>query len=553
MLTVSGLWAQAPNQFSYQTVLRNSEGEPLAGKDFTINAEILSGSVSGLPVFTESHQVTSNSAGQVSLIVGSVEDISTVSWQNGPFFLQISANSKIIEIRQLISVPFAKYTTEASIAGTLDYTSLTGTPDFSTWDKDSSDDFDGAFNSLRMWSVANNHLYYNEGNINIQTSESTPAVEALNINGAVLYNGAAADTVPGALFYDPAGNGSFRFFDNNGDMKVLGTGTITFDDPDPGSGNFVTYSNVIWKNRTAIGEKAHAGYDFKDNVMVFAEDSQRVYFYDTSNSGSFPSGDWQFRFNDLEQGGKNYFALFDSTHQSTPVMINSGITHDALFVDANGNAGFGTNTPSREADVAGNVAATLFSGNGTALTGISGGSGQPENTGSTTIGADSDENGTGDIIFETANQPRMSIQNGGSVKIGSNDPAEADLDASGLNATVQGMEVTGGVQTETLLAFTTTFTNPASNTFTFDAAIPGEVVFFDSAIGPLTITGFMNGEAGQRLTIVNKGTDAVTFQASFVETQRLVTLGFSSIALHQYDSATFIFNGNQWNCLEVIQ
>jgi hypothetical protein len=553
ILTISGLWAQAPDQFSYQIIVRDSQGQPLAGQTLTMDVNVLSGSISGPSVFSESHQVTSTSSGQVSLMVGSVNDLSTIAWENGPFFLQVSANGQPVETRQLLSVPYAKHTMKASQVPTLDYTNLMGTPDFSNWDKDPTDDFDGEFNSLlNMWSKKDNHLYYNKGNINIQSSNFTPEDEALNVNGAILYNGAATDTVPGALFFDPAGNGSFRFFDNNGMVKVLGTGTITFNDPDPVSGNVVKTSDIIWKNRLNLGENAYPGYDFKDNVMALAGDSLRIYFYDTSSTGAFPTTDWQFRFNDLENGGDNYFAIYDSTYQTTPVKISAGTTSNAIFIDTNGDVGFGINIPSQKADVAGNVAATSFVGDGSALTGISGGTSQIENTGSTTIGADSDNNGSGDIIFETANQSRLAIQNAGKIKIGSNDPAEADLDASGLNSTMEDLEVSGEIQAASKITLTTTITNPTNASYTFDAAIPEEVVFFDSAIGAINISGFMNGVDGQRVTIVNKGANTVTIQP-FGGGQLIFTLGFTSLPLSQYDSATFIFNRDKWNCLEVIQ
>jgi len=148
ILTISGLWAQAPDQFSYQIIVRDSQGQPLAGQTLTMDVNVLSGSISGPSVFSESHQVTSTSSGQVSLMVGSVNDLSTIAWENGPFFLQVSANGQPVETRQLLSVPYAKHTMKASQVPTLDYTNLMGTPDFSNWDKDPTDDFDGEFNSL---------------------------------------------------------------------------------------------------------------------------------------------------------------------------------------------------------------------------------------------------------------------------------------------------------------------------------------------------------------------------------------------------------------------
>jgi Bacterial Ig domain len=61
----------------------------------------------------------------------------------------------------------------------------------------------------------------------------------------------------------------------------------------------------------------------------------------------------------------------------------------------------------------GQVAATSFSGNGAGLTGIGTGTGGVINTGSTTVGADSDADGVGKISLQTAGVERLGITSDG--------------------------------------------------------------------------------------------------------------------------------------------
>ncbi|MGH9872344.1 MAG: hypothetical protein ACRD9S_07745 [Pyrinomonadaceae bacterium] len=67
--------------------------------------------------------------------------------------------------------------------------------------------------------------------------------------------------------------------------------------------------------------------------------------------------------------------------------------------------------------VNGNVTATAFVGSGAGLTGIGSGTGGVINTGSTTIGADSDSDGVGVIDLQTRVTTRLRVLNGGDVEI----------------------------------------------------------------------------------------------------------------------------------------
>lgn len=92
--------------------------------------------------------------------------------------------------------------------------------------------------------------------------------------------------------------------------------------------------------------------------------------------------------------------------------------------------------------VTGNVTATAFIGNGAGLTGIAAGTGGVENTGSTTVGADSDSNGVGVVALQTRATTRLQIENDGTISIAN------DLVIAGASADAKNLDLTGRQEIE---------------------------------------------------------------------------------------------------------
>lgn len=118
-LMLNGVYSQAPQSFKYQSVARNSEGEPIVNGNIGLRISIRDQSATGTIVYQETHVVTTNSFGLFSISVGEGTSVSstfsTISWGSGSKFLEVEAdfaggsNYTSLGASQLLSVPYALY------------------------------------------------------------------------------------------------------------------------------------------------------------------------------------------------------------------------------------------------------------------------------------------------------------------------------------------------------------------------------------------------------------------------------------------------------------
>ena len=131
LLFSSLLFAQSPQSFTYQSVIRNASNQLVSNSSIGTKISILQGSVTGSIVYSETHQASTNSNGLLSLVIGAgtVQNgtFSTINWGNGPYFIKTESdltggtNYTLTGTQQLMSVPYALY---AETAGT----AVNGTP-----------------------------------------------------------------------------------------------------------------------------------------------------------------------------------------------------------------------------------------------------------------------------------------------------------------------------------------------------------------------------------------------------------------------------------------
>ena len=84
--------AQAPQKFSYQTVVRNASNQLLVGQTVGIKISILQGNANGSAVYAETHTPQTNANGLATLEIGGGTLLSgnfaSINWANGPFFVK---------------------------------------------------------------------------------------------------------------------------------------------------------------------------------------------------------------------------------------------------------------------------------------------------------------------------------------------------------------------------------------------------------------------------------------------------------------------------------
>ena len=116
-------FSQAPEKFSYQSVIRRTNNDLVVNQNVRVKISILQGTISGTAVYVEDHTTSTNSNGLVSLSIGGGNNISgsfsAINWEIGPYFVKMEAdptggtNYTVSGTSQLLSVPYALYAKSA--------------------------------------------------------------------------------------------------------------------------------------------------------------------------------------------------------------------------------------------------------------------------------------------------------------------------------------------------------------------------------------------------------------------------------------------------------
>lgn len=112
-------FSQAPQKINFQSILRNTNGAVVSDKSVSLKISILSGSISGSIVYTETHTKTTDQSGLISLQIGNGTVLSgvfaNISWGDFPHFIKLEAdfsggnNFVLLGTQELMSVPYALY------------------------------------------------------------------------------------------------------------------------------------------------------------------------------------------------------------------------------------------------------------------------------------------------------------------------------------------------------------------------------------------------------------------------------------------------------------
>ncbi len=120
------LKAQSPQKINFQSIVRNTSGVIVSNKSVKFKITILSDSITGTPVYSETHLKTTDAIGLVSLQIGtgtvSSGVFSSLNWGNASHFIKLEAdftggNTYVtLGTQELMSVPYAMYAAKTDTA-----------------------------------------------------------------------------------------------------------------------------------------------------------------------------------------------------------------------------------------------------------------------------------------------------------------------------------------------------------------------------------------------------------------------------------------------------
>ena len=117
--SITQLQAQAPQGFNYQATVRNNAGDIVVNTNVYFKFNVIQGSQTADPIFTETHDVPTDDLGQINLIIGqgtaNTGVFSELDWSLGSYYLSIELSINgpndyvVMGTTQLLSVPYALY------------------------------------------------------------------------------------------------------------------------------------------------------------------------------------------------------------------------------------------------------------------------------------------------------------------------------------------------------------------------------------------------------------------------------------------------------------
>lgn len=118
-------FAQAPNSFKYQAVIRDASSLILSNQNVGMQFVIQQGAPGGTAVYTETFSPTTNDYGLINVEIGTgttSDDFSTIDWSAGPYFIETAVDVtggttySTMGTSQLLSVPYALHAKTAEVA-----------------------------------------------------------------------------------------------------------------------------------------------------------------------------------------------------------------------------------------------------------------------------------------------------------------------------------------------------------------------------------------------------------------------------------------------------
>ncbi|MBP5365975.1 MAG: hypothetical protein J6Y82_08635 [Bacteroidales bacterium] len=166
--------AQAPQGFSYQTVVRKANNALVANANISVTVSILQGSIDGDPVYSETHNTSTNTKGQFTITIGEKKPtaFSAIDWSTGVYFLK-TASRYGTSVMQIVCVPSAQYAAKTDLSGEnskTDKDAKTANPSTQSTEKQSQMDLKKSTLKGKFSVSATEQVQFSQGNLQYQVS-----------------------------------------------------------------------------------------------------------------------------------------------------------------------------------------------------------------------------------------------------------------------------------------------------------------------------------------------------------------------------------------------
>jgi hypothetical protein len=274
---------QAPSKINYQAVARNISGNPLISTPINVLYEIRQSTPTGLVVYSETHNTTTNQFGLFNLAIGSGAPVTGtfggINWSGGLYYLQITINGDVMPATQLLSVPYALHANTAATGspGANGHNGLTAITIEASGvncanggylvDVGTDDNDDGTLQTLEI-----DFSYYVcnglDGTANINDTSATNEIQALSISNDTLFLTGGGYVILPAATGDDWGAEVVNTIGGN----ILGDGTsgnpLTVVDNDTSSTNEIELPAtaiggqvLTWDGTAWVAQNAGSGAD----------------------------------------------------------------------------------------------------------------------------------------------------------------------------------------------------------------------------------------------------------------------------------------------------